>query len=97
MNKIAKGTYVLGVLGAVLAGGAFAVLTSACVDGTTPDCTSPDAGCNPSAPEDASADGDATTASDGATDGAADSAADTGTDTSTSDDGGDAAGDGPSD
>jgi hypothetical protein len=58
MRKIAKATCVCGVLGAIFGGGA--LVLSACVDGTTPDCSSPDAGCGPSAVEaDASDDGDA--------------------------------------
>jgi hypothetical protein len=90
MKKIAKATCVLGVLGAVFFGGAL-VLT-ACVDGTTPDCSSPEAGCNPSAVEpDAATDGDATATNDGPT---ADTGADTAADTAAADtgaDGGDAA------
>ncbi len=95
-SKIAKRTCGVGVLGAVLT--AFALVVSGCVDGTTPDCSSPDAGCNPSAPEDASADGDATTTADSATDSsAADAAADAATDTAAGDDSGDDSGDGAAD
>jgi len=74
MRKIAKATCVCGVLGAIFGSGALALVLSACVDGTTPDCSSPEAGCGPTAVEDASADGDAdaTTTTDSA-------ASDTGT------------------
>jgi hypothetical protein len=84
MNKIAKASCVFGVLGAVFGSATLAIVLSACVDGTTPDCSNPDAGCNPSAVDDGSADGDSPTA-----DSAADSAADTG--------GGDDAADGSND
>lgn len=74
MKKIAKAT---AVLGAIFGSGALAVALAACVDGTTPDCSDPDAGCNPSAVEDAStaADGEA---GDATIDGDAAPSADTG-------------------
>jgi len=95
MNKIAKATCVFGVLGAVFGGATLAIVLSACVDGTTPDCSSPDAGCNPSAVDDGSADGDATMANDAPDSPTADTAPDTAADTAGGDDAADGSNDGP--
>jgi hypothetical protein len=91
MRAVAKATRFVGVM---VVGGAFAFVLGACVDGTTPDCSSPDAGCGPSAVEpDASADGDATTATDGDADAAGDDSSD-GSGDGAGDDSGDGAADG---
>lgn len=66
------------------------VLAAACVDGATPDCTTPNSGCFVAATDAATEAGDASTSDAHATDAAADAATDDAPDDAAKADAGDA-------